>query len=75
MRLIKSILLVLLIVLFAIFVFQNMERVRLSFLNIYLEMPVSLASVIIYLLGALTGGLLYSMLKKLTFEEKPKKNE
>jgi putative membrane protein len=75
MRLIKSILLVLLIVLFAIFVFQNMERVRLSFLNIYLEMPVSLASVIIYLLGALTGGLLYSMLKKLTFEDKPKEKE
>lgn len=75
MRLIKSFFLFLIIVVFAIFVFQNMVHVRLGFLNLHLEMPLSLVSVVIYLLGAFTGGLVYSMLKKLTLDNNKKNDD
>lgn len=73
MRLIKTILLLLLIGVAVIFTFQNMEIVKLSFLNIHLEIPLSLASVAIYILGAISGGIVFSMLKKLTIEDSNKK--
>jgi len=73
MRLIKTILLLLLLGVAVIFTFQNMEIVKLSFLNIHLEIPLSLASVAIYILGAISGGIVFSMLKKLTIEDSNKK--
>jgi len=73
MRLIKTILLLLLLGVAVIFTFQNMEIVKLSFLNIHLEIPLSLASVAIYILGAISGGTVFSMLKKLTIEDSNKK--
>jgi uncharacterized integral membrane protein len=51
-----------------------METVKLSFLKWHLEIPLSLASVLLYILGALSGGLLFSMLKKLSSENSDKKN-
>jgi lipopolysaccharide assembly protein A len=74
MRIIRTILLVLFIVAIVIFTFQNMETVKLSFLKWHLEIPLSLASVSLYILGALSGGLLFSMLKKLSSENSDKKN-
>jgi lipopolysaccharide assembly protein A len=74
MRIIRTILLVLFIVAIVIFTFQNMETVKLSFLKWHLEIPLSLASVLLYILGALSGGLLFSMLKKLSSENSDKKN-
>lgn len=73
MRLIKTFLLLLLIVVAVIFTIQNMEIVKLSFLNFHLEIPLSFASVAIYILGALSGGLVFSLLKKLTIEDSEKK--
>jgi uncharacterized integral membrane protein len=73
MRLIKTILLILIIGVAVIFTFQNMEIVKLSFLNFHLEIPLSFASVAIYILGAISGGLVFSLLKKLTLEDSDKK--
>lgn len=74
MRLVKTILLLLLIGVAVIFTVQNMELVKLSFLNFHLEIPLSFASVAIYILGAISGGLIFSLLKKLTLEDSDKKN-
>lgn len=74
MRLVKTILLLLLIGVAIIFTVQNMEIVKLSFLNFHLEIPLSFASVGIYILGAISGGLIFSLLKKLTSEDSEKKN-
>lgn len=73
MRLLKTILLLLLAGVAVIFTIQNMETVKLSFLNFHLEIPLSFASVAIYILGAISGGLIFSLLKKLTLEDSDKK--
>ncbi|MBN1951651.1 MAG: hypothetical protein JW801_10635 [Bacteroidales bacterium] len=72
MRLLKTILLLLLIGVVVIFTIQNMEIVKLSFLNVHLEIPLSFASGAIYILGAISGGIVFSMLKKLTMEDSDK---
>jgi lipopolysaccharide assembly protein A len=74
MRLLKSIILVIFLLAIGIFTFQNMEIVRIGFLNYYLEIPLSLASVSLYILGAISGGLLYSILKKLSFDDSKKRS-
>jgi uncharacterized integral membrane protein len=74
MRLVKTILLFILFAIAVIFTVQNMQTVKLTFLKYYIEIPLSFASVLIYVLGAISGGLLFSMLKKLTFEKKEEKN-
>lgn len=66
MRIIKSILLVLIIVAIVVFTSQNMKLVNIKFLNWYLEIPLSVSSVLIYVLGAVSGGMLFSTIKKLS---------
>ncbi len=66
MRIIKTIFLMLFIIAIAIFTFQNMGIIKMSFLNWHLEIPLSIASVSLYILGAISGGLIFSMLKKLS---------
>lgn len=73
MRLLKTILLLLFIAAIVLFAFQNMETVKLSFLNWHLEIPLSFASASIYILGAISGGIVFSMLKKLSIEDSDKK--
>lgn len=73
MRILKTILLLILVGVAVIFTIQNMEIVKLSFLNFHLEIPLSFASVAIYILGAISGGLIFSLLKKLTLEDSDKK--
>lgn len=74
MRVLKTILLLFFIVAIALFTFQNMEIVKLSFLNLHLEIPLSIASVSIYILGTISGGIVFSMLKKLSIEDTEKKS-
>jgi len=69
MRLIKSLLLFVLILAAVIFITQNLETVTLSFLKWSIELPLSVASATLFFLGAVSGGLLFSLLKKLTWEE------
>lgn len=72
MRIIKFILLFLILATAIIFIIQNMETVSLKFITWRLEIPLSAASVLLYVLGAFSGGLLFSILKKLTHENKKK---
>jgi len=65
MKFLKTTLLFFFIAIAAIFVFQNFETVKLSFLSWNTQIPLSLAITVIYILGAVSGGLLYSLLKKL----------
>ena len=74
MRIIKTILLLLLIGVAVIFIVQNLETVQLSFLKWSVTIPLSFATAIIYILGAISGGLVFSLLKKLTIEVSEKKN-
>lgn len=70
MRTLKSILLLIIIIAATIFMFQNMETVSLKFIKWQLEIPLSAASILLYVLGAVSGGLIFSMLKKLAIENK-----
>lgn len=65
MRFVKSILLILLLAAAIIFAFQNLETVNLAFLSWHLELPLSFLSILLYILGAVSGGLLFSILKRL----------
>lgn len=47
-----------------IFALQNLESVRLSFLNFSLNVPVAILAFIIYALGAATGGSLFALLRR-----------
>lgn len=73
MRVIKFILLFLIVAIALIFIIQNMETVSLKFIKWRLEIPLSAASVLLYGLGAVSGGLFFSMLRKLTQETLKKK--
>ncbi|MFN6946333.1 MAG: hypothetical protein ACK4ND_15395 [Cytophagaceae bacterium] len=73
MRLFKSMMILLFIVAVTLFAVQNMEVVKLSFLNWYLEIPLSFASIILYILGAISGGMVFSILRKMSFEGSGKK--
>ena len=47
-----------------IFVFQNLVVVTTAFLGFSLRAPLAIIAVIMYVLGALTGGSLYALLRK-----------
>jgi putative membrane protein len=48
----------------AIFVFQNRELVTMSFLGFSVRAPLAILAVIVYALGAITGGSLFALLRK-----------
>jgi uncharacterized integral membrane protein len=56
------------VVLFAaatiIFVFQNVGVVTMSFLGLSVRAPLAVVAAVAYILGALTGGSLYALLRK-----------
>jgi lipopolysaccharide assembly protein A len=47
-----------------IFVVQNAQSVSMSFLALGLTLPLAVLVVIAYVLGALTGGSLYALLRR-----------
>ncbi|MFN4199240.1 MAG: lipopolysaccharide assembly protein LapA domain-containing protein [Flavobacterium sp.] len=69
MRFLRIILLIFFFGVPFIFGFQNYENVKLSFLHYHLEISLGLAIIIVYIMGAISGGLIFSILKKLTLEE------
>ena len=73
MRIIKTFVLLLLLGVAVIFIVQNLETVKLSFLKWSVTIPLSFATAIIYILGAISGGVIFSLLKKLTLEDSDKK--
>jgi len=56
------------VVLFAaatiIFVVQNVEVVTMSFLGLSVRVPLAVLAAVAYVLGTLTGGSLYALLRK-----------
>jgi uncharacterized integral membrane protein len=75
MRIFKTIVLILLLAIILTFTIQNIELAKFKFLNWSIEIPLSVASIVIYVLGAATGGLLFSLLKKVTSPSEKEKLE
>ena len=48
----------------AVFALQNLEQVTVSFLGTNARAPLALVVLVIYILGALTGGSLLALLRK-----------
>jgi lipopolysaccharide assembly protein A len=74
MKTIKTILLIILVIITLLFAFQNFETVRISFYKWSAEMPLSVAILAIYVFGALSGGILFSLLKKIVRMDKNNKS-
>lgn len=74
MRLLKTILLLLFIGVVVIFIIQNLELVSLNFGIWKVELSLSIVSLSFYILGALSGGIVFSMLKKLSSSSSKKEN-
>lgn len=55
---------VVLVAVILIFVFQNLGVVTMTFLGYSLRAPLSIVAALMYVLGALTGGSLYALLRK-----------
>jgi uncharacterized integral membrane protein len=47
-----------------IFVFQNVAVVTMSFLGLSVRAPLAVLAAVAYILGAVTGGSLYALLRK-----------
>jgi uncharacterized integral membrane protein len=48
----------------AIFVVQNLEVVTVAFLGFSIRAPLAILAVVVYIIGAATGGTLYALLRK-----------
>jgi lipopolysaccharide assembly protein A len=55
---------VLFVVALIIFVFQNTQSVDISFLALGVTLPLAVLVFVVYLLGALSGGSLYALLRR-----------
>jgi putative membrane protein len=64
MRWFHLIIVILFAVVTLIFALQNLEIVTMSFLNFSVRMPVAILTIVVYVLGAVTGGSLYALLRK-----------
>ncbi len=74
MKTLKTILLIILVIIALFFAFQNFQTVDISFYKWSAKMPLSLAILGIYIFGALSGGVLFSLLKKIiTLDKKTDK--
>jgi lipopolysaccharide assembly protein A len=47
-----------------IFVAQNTQSVSMSFLSLGVTLPLAVLAFVVYVLGALTGGSLYALLRR-----------
>lgn len=64
MRWIYLIIVVVFVAAIVIFVVQNRGMVTISFLGFGLRAPLAILAVIIYVLGAISGGSLFALLRK-----------
>jgi len=70
MNIIKKILFFLIIAFIGVFIFQNLNSINIRFITWELKITQSVLIVIVYILGMLSGGLLFSILKKLWSDQK-----
>ncbi|HZH70736.1 MAG TPA: LapA family protein [Flavobacteriaceae bacterium] len=75
MRIIKKILLGCILLLIVIFAVQNSESLTIKLFNWSATFPTSLLMISFYILGMTTGGLLFSIIRKLSQEDSKKKEE
>lgn len=64
MRWVHLTIIVVFVAVILIFVFQNLGAVTMVFLGFSLRAPLSIVAAFMYVLGALTGGSLYALLRK-----------
>jgi lipopolysaccharide assembly protein A len=64
MRWLNFIIVVLFAVATAVFAFQNLQTVTLAFLGFSVGAPLALLVVIIYVLGMVTGGSLFALIRR-----------
>ena len=64
MRSVYLAIVVLLVAAILIFVVQNIDIVSISFLGLALSAPLALIVLVVYVLGAATGGSLYALLRR-----------
>ncbi len=64
MRWVYLIIVVVFAIVILIFVVQNLGTVTMSFLQFSVHAPLALLAVVIYVLGAATGGTLYAFLRR-----------
>ncbi|MBP3193038.1 hypothetical protein [Natronogracilivirga saccharolytica] len=63
MRYIYLTLIIVLTAIVLIFTFQNLDLATLKFLNMRIELPISLIVILVYILGMMTGGSLIMLIK------------
>ena len=64
MRWVYLIIVVVFVAAIVIFGMQNREMVTISFLGFSLRAPLAILAAIVYVLGAITGGSLFALLRK-----------
>jgi uncharacterized integral membrane protein len=64
MRWVYLILIVLIAAATLVFCVQNRDFATMSFLNFSIRAPLAILAVVVYVLGAVTGGSLYALLRK-----------
>jgi lipopolysaccharide assembly protein A len=64
MRWVYLIVIIVFVAVIVIFGIQNRDMVTISFLGFGLRAPLAVLAVIVYVLGAITGGSLYALLRK-----------
>lgn len=53
-----------------VFILQNLRLIELDFLTFKKNLPLSLFTIVVYILGAFTGGLIFNIFKKSLKKEK-----
>ncbi|WP_298880081.1 hypothetical protein [uncultured Bradyrhizobium sp.] len=64
MRWLYTAVIVLFVAATVIFAAQNFETVTISFFRMNLSLPLAVQTLVVYLLGAATGGSLYALLRR-----------
>ena len=64
MRWVYFIVIILFVAVTLVFVVQNVEVVTMAFLGLSLRAPLAVLAVVAYILGALSGGSLFALLRK-----------
>ena len=72
MKAVKSFFSICIIVLLVIFAVQNFDSTTIDFFNWSITLPLAITIVVIYVLGMLTGGMLWSAIKRAV--KSPKKD-
>jgi putative membrane protein len=64
MRWVHLTIIILFLAVIVVFMFQNHELVTMSFLGLSARAPLAILAVILYALGAVTGGSVFALLRK-----------